>query len=88
MRELVTQMAELGQLGNEPSLASNVLKLEEAIAAKSRDGSLDSSCFGVPLAASLIPWIDKPVSALIQNLMWALKAPTFIRKNLMEPWDR
>lgn len=60
MRELLTQM---GQLHNEVELdltnpASSILDIERKVTEKMRN-DLDIANFGVPLAGSLIPWIDK-----------------------------
>jgi aspartate-semialdehyde dehydrogenase len=63
MRELITQMGELaGEVGDllaDPSAA--ILDIDRKITAKLNDGSLTMESWGVPLAASLIPWIDVPV---------------------------
>jgi len=63
MRELITQMGELEAnvkdlLGN-PSSA--ILDIDKKVTDKLNDGSLSMDNWGVPLAASLIPWIDIPV---------------------------
>lgn len=63
MRELISQM---GALASEVSAlladpASAILEIDQTITAKMRDGSLPLDNWGVPLAASLIPWIDVPV---------------------------
>jgi aspartate-semialdehyde dehydrogenase len=63
MRELVAQMAKLGTIAA-PLLAdpaSNALDIDRAITTAQRDGSLPVQYFKHPLAASLLPWIDKPV---------------------------
>ncbi len=64
MRELLTQMGELaGEVGNllaDPSSA--ILDIDRKITARLNDGSLTMTNWGVPLAASLIPWIDVPVA--------------------------
>ncbi len=63
MRELICQMGELagevGALLADPSSA--ILDIDRKITAKLNDGSLTMANWGVPLAASLIPWIDVPV---------------------------
>ncbi len=63
MRELITQMGELEQevrdLLNEPSSA--ILDIDKRLTTKLNDGSLTTENWGVPLAASLIPWIDIPM---------------------------
>jgi aspartate-semialdehyde dehydrogenase len=61
MRELVEQMARIGKsaqrLLDDP--ASGVLDIDRAVTDTLRDPSLPKSNFGHPLAASLLPWIDK-----------------------------
>lgn len=63
MRELITQMGELEtevkDLLTNPSSA--ILDIDKKITEKLGDGSLTLDNWGVPLAASLIPWIDVPV---------------------------
>ena len=63
MRELITQMgeieAEVSDLLADP--ASAILDIDQKITAKLNDGSLTTDVWGVPLAASLIPWIDSPM---------------------------
>jgi aspartate-semialdehyde dehydrogenase len=63
MRELITQMGELEanvkDLLDNPSSA--ILDIDKKITEKLGDGSLSMDNWGVPLAASLIPWIDVPV---------------------------
>jgi aspartate-semialdehyde dehydrogenase len=63
MRELISQM---GALENEvhdllADPASAILTIDSAITSKLNDGTLPTRNWGVPLAASLIPWIDVPV---------------------------
>lgn len=64
MRELISQMGELeGEVQDllaDPSSA--ILDIDKKITAKLNDGSLPMDNWGVPLAASLIPWIDVPVA--------------------------
>ncbi len=61
MRELVNQMRHIGSssasLLDNPSSA--ILDIDRQVTAVLRDGSLPVDNFGVPLAASLIPWIDR-----------------------------
>ncbi len=61
MRELVTQMgfahAAARTLLDDP--ASAILELDRAVANAIRGDALPKQHFGVPLAGSLIPWIDK-----------------------------
>jgi aspartate-semialdehyde dehydrogenase len=64
MRELISQMGEL-EAEVQDALAdpsSAILDIDRKITAKLTDGSLPLDNWGVPLAASLIPWIDVPVA--------------------------
>ena len=61
MRELITQMGEVGnsvhnQLADS---ASAILDIDRRVTTKLNDGSMTTACWAVPLAASLIPWIDR-----------------------------
>ncbi len=61
MRELVNQMR---HIGNSPSSmlddpSSAILDIDRKVTDTLRDGSLPVDYFGAPLAASLIPWIDR-----------------------------
>ena len=64
MTELVAEMRAIGAsaapLLDDPS--SNVLDLDARVANTLRAPTFPTTQFGVPLAASLIPWIDKPVA--------------------------
>ncbi len=64
MQELILQMRAIGNaatpLIDSPSAA--ILDIDRAVTAALRDGSLPTGNFGAPLAASLIPWIDKQVA--------------------------
>jgi aspartate-semialdehyde dehydrogenase len=61
MRELLSQMGELNrsvkELLDDP--ASAILDIDREVAGTMRDDAFPASNFGVPLAGSLIPWIDK-----------------------------
>ena len=61
MRELVAQMAHIGRgaqrLLDDP--ASAVLDIDHAVTDSLRSSALPKAEFGYPLAASLLPWIDK-----------------------------
>jgi aspartate-semialdehyde dehydrogenase len=63
MRELLVQMgelkAEVKDLLADP--ASAILDIDRKVTAKLNDDGLTKSNWGVPLAGSLIPWIDKPM---------------------------
>jgi len=61
MRELIEQMGELHRSAS-PLLedpASGILDIDRAVSASLASPEFPRSHFGVPLAASLIPWIDK-----------------------------
>ena len=61
MRELLTQMGELHRISkallDDP--ASAILDIDREVAGTLRDEAFPDENFGVPLAGSLIPWIDK-----------------------------
>ncbi len=63
MRELLTQMGELERevdgLLKDPSSA--ILDIDTRVTAKLNDNTLSMDNWRVPLAASLIPWIDVPM---------------------------
>ncbi len=63
MRELVNQMRCIGNsaasLLDDP--ASAILDLDRKVTDTLRDGTMPVDNFGAPLAASLIPWIDRAV---------------------------
>jgi aspartate-semialdehyde dehydrogenase len=63
MRELITQMGEIEanvqELLDDPSSA--ILDIDKKVTEKLADGSLTMDNWAVPLAGSLIPWIDVPV---------------------------
>jgi aspartate-semialdehyde dehydrogenase len=61
MRELVAQMVKIGdsakRLLEDPG--SNILDIDRAVTGAIRSPGLPKENFGYPLAASLLPWIDK-----------------------------
>ena len=59
MIELVQQMSELGSCCT--SASQSALELERIVTNKMASGELPCDHFGVPLAGSLIPWIDRPM---------------------------
>ncbi len=63
MRELVAQMQSIGSdaagLLDDPAAA--ILALDRQVTASLRGDTLPKDNWGVPLAASLIPWIDRPM---------------------------
>ncbi|MBN1850833.1 MAG: aspartate-semialdehyde dehydrogenase [Deltaproteobacteria bacterium] len=65
MRELVAQMAMLGK-ASAPLLddpASSAIEIDALITGELRKTSFPIEYFGAPLAASLIPWIDKAMES-------------------------
>ena len=61
MRELVAQMATLGDAARTlvENPASSALEIDARVTETLRGSALPTEQFGAPLAASLIPWIDK-----------------------------
>jgi aspartate-semialdehyde dehydrogenase len=61
MIELVAQMVHLSGAvsGALESPSSTALDLDRIITAQLRNGTMPTAVFGAPLAASLIPWIDR-----------------------------
>ena len=61
MRELLKQMGQANQsvAGLLADPASAILDIDRTVAATLRDDTFPTAHFGVPLAGSLIPWIDK-----------------------------
>jgi aspartate-semialdehyde dehydrogenase len=61
MRELLKQMGAANQAvaGLLADPASAILDIDRTVAATLRDDAFPTAHFGVPLAGSLIPWIDK-----------------------------
>ena len=78
MRELLAQMGHLhshvaDELANP---ASAILDIERKVTALSRSGELPVDNFGVPLAGSLIPWIDKQLENGQSREEWKGQAET------------
>lgn len=63
VRELVAQMRAIGQAASAAldDPACGALELDRAVSAAMADASFPRAELGVPLAASLIPWIDRAV---------------------------
>jgi aspartate-semialdehyde dehydrogenase len=63
MQELVQQMHVIGQNAGNLLLdpAASILDIDRKVSATLRDPSFPADNFGAPLAASLIPWIDRPM---------------------------
>lgn len=64
MRELITQMGVIRDsvADDLQNPASSILEIDRKVAETQRSASFPSDNFGVPLAGSLIPWIDKELS--------------------------
>jgi len=78
MRELAEQMARVGEsarkLLDDP--ASSALDIDRQIAETLRSPSLPKTHFGHPLAASLLPWIDKDLGNGQSREEWKGQAET------------
>ncbi|AEJ62224.1 aspartate-semialdehyde dehydrogenase [Spirochaeta thermophila DSM 6578] len=63
MRELLAQMKELGDAAHDllEDPASSILEIDRRVTEVMRSAEFPVREFGVPLAGSLIPWIDRPV---------------------------
>ncbi|MCE0813116.1 aspartate-semialdehyde dehydrogenase [Buttiauxella sp. S04-F03] len=78
MRELLTQMGQLhSHVASElADPASAILNIERKVTDLARSGSLPTDNFGVPLAGSLIPWIDKQLDNGQTREEWKGQAET------------
>lgn len=78
MRELLTQMGQLyGHVADELATPSSaILDIERKVTALTRSGELPVDNFGVPLAGSLIPWIDKQLDNGQSREEWKGQAET------------
>lgn len=78
MRELLAQMGEthrvVKNLLDDP--ASAILDIDREVAGILRDDSFPTANFGVPLAGSLIPWIDKDLGNGQSREEWKGQAET------------
>jgi aspartate-semialdehyde dehydrogenase len=78
MRELLSQMGEthrvVKNLLDDP--ASAILDIDREVAGILRDDSFPTANFGVPLAGSLIPWIDKDLGNGQSREEWKGQAET------------
>ncbi|KMQ50256.1 Aspartate-semialdehyde dehydrogenase [Chitinispirillum alkaliphilum] len=63
MIELIRQMEHISKSASDNlnSPSGNALELDKKVTETLRSSDIPSENFGVPLAASLIPWIDKPM---------------------------
>lgn len=78
MSELLTQMGMLhaGVAKELQDPASAILDIERKVTAATRSGTLPTDNFGVPLAGSLIPWIDKALDNGQSREEWKGQAET------------
>ncbi|MBI1943322.1 MAG: aspartate-semialdehyde dehydrogenase [Betaproteobacteria bacterium] len=76
MRELAQQMAHLGRVAG-PALddpAASALEIDQKVGAALRNGSLPKREIGYPLAASLLPWIDRDLGNGQSREEWKAQA--------------
>lgn len=78
MRELINQMGVLqNTVASELSdPASAILEIDKKVTAQMRDKSMPIDQFGVPLAGSLIPWIDSQLENGQSREEWKAQAET------------
>ncbi len=78
MRELLKQMGEAHRVANEllSDPASAILDIDREVAGTLRDERFPTAHFGVPLAGSLIPWIDKDLGNGQSKEEWKGQAET------------
>lgn len=76
MRELVQQMGHLGDVAK-PAVddpAASALDIDRRVTAALRNGAMPKSEIGYPLAASLLPWIDKDLGNGQSREEWKAQA--------------
>jgi len=78
MRELLNQMGEAHRVAKSllDDPASAILEIDREVAGILRDASFPTANFGVPLAGSLIPWIDKDLGNGQSREEWKGQAET------------
>jgi len=78
MRELLAQMGEVHSVASEllGDPASGILDIDREVAGILRDEKFPTAYFGVPLAGSLIPWIDKQLESGQSKEEWKGQAET------------
>ncbi|HWA38607.1 MAG TPA: aspartate-semialdehyde dehydrogenase [Burkholderiales bacterium] len=78
MRELVAQMAQVGDSAKAllADPASSILDLDRAVTDAVRGPGMPKENFGYPLAASLLPWIDKDMGNGQSREEWKGQAET------------
>ena len=91
MKELVAQMVTIGNasghLINDP--ASSAIEIDAAITKVLRSPDFPIEYFGAPLAASLIPWIDRPMESGQTREEWKgfVETNKILRTNTPIPVD-
>jgi aspartate-semialdehyde dehydrogenase len=78
MRELLQQMGEAHRVARQllEDPASAILEIDREVAGILRDERFPTANFGVPLAGSLIPWIDKDLGDGMSREEWKGMAET------------
>ena len=78
MRELLVQMGEAHRVAENllDDPASGILDIDRKVAGSLRDEDFPTANFGVPLAGSLIPWIDKDLGNGQSREEWKAQAET------------
>jgi aspartate-semialdehyde dehydrogenase len=78
MRELVDQMRVLGLAGQSDldNTSASILSLDKLVTTTLRGDAFPKTEFGAPLAASLLPWIDRAVEAGQTREEWKGAAET------------
>ncbi len=78
MRELAAQMAHLGDKSRKllADPASSALEIDATVTESLRNGGMPKDNFGHPLAASLLPWIDKDMGNGQSREEWKGQAET------------
>jgi aspartate-semialdehyde dehydrogenase len=78
MRELLSQMGEAHRVASAflQDPASAILDIDREVAGTLRDSSFPTANFGVPLAGSLIPWIDVDLGNGLSKEEWKGGAET------------
>jgi aspartate-semialdehyde dehydrogenase len=78
MRELLSQFGSLhgAVVSHLDDPASAILEIDRAVLAQQRNPGMDASQFGVPLAGSVIPWIDADLGNGQSREEWKAGAET------------
>jgi aspartate-semialdehyde dehydrogenase len=78
MRELLMQMGEAHRVAEDllDDPASGILDIDRKVAGSLRDEGFPTANFGVPLAGSLIPWIDRDLGNGQSREEWKAQAET------------